>query len=79
MYPIAPVKPHPAIFIVEDQQKQADTIAISDIFLYQQNEDTNETLISRSGILEENYNQPTPIWSNVVLVLVNTYTKRTIW
>lgn len=41
-----------------DQQKQADTIAISDIFLYQQNEDTNETLISRSGILEENYKLP---------------------
>ncbi len=41
-----------------DQEKQADTVAISNIFLYQQNENTNETIISRSGILEENYKLP---------------------
>ena len=38
-----------------DQQKQADTVAISQLFIFQQNNDTNETLITRSGILEENY------------------------
>ena len=41
-----------------DQRKQADTVAISEIFFYQQDENTNETLISRSGILEENYKLP---------------------
>lgn len=38
-----------------DQKKDADTIAITQLFINQQNESTNETLIYRSGILEENY------------------------
>ena len=38
-----------------DQQKQADSVAITNLFIVQQNTDTNETLIYKSGILEENY------------------------
>ncbi|MFD2823878.1 sensor histidine kinase [Lacinutrix iliipiscaria] len=39
-----------------DQQKQADSVAITNLFIVQQNRDTNETLVYKSGILEENYN-----------------------
>ncbi|MDW5289406.1 HAMP domain-containing sensor histidine kinase [Formosa sp. PL04] len=38
-----------------DQKQEADTIAITQLLFNQQNESTDETLIYRSGILEENY------------------------
>ena len=38
-----------------DQKKQADSVAITNLFIVQQNSNTNETLIYKSGILEENY------------------------
>ncbi|QDO95762.1 HAMP domain-containing histidine kinase [Formosa sediminum] len=38
-----------------DQKKDADTIAITQLLFNQQNESTDETLIYRSGILEQNY------------------------
>ena len=36
-----------------DERKEADSSAITQLFIYQQN--SNETLIYKSGILEENY------------------------
>ncbi|MFD2552149.1 sensor histidine kinase [Bizionia sediminis] len=38
-----------------DEKKQADTVAISKLFIVSQINDTNETFIYRSGILEENH------------------------
>lgn len=38
-----------------DDKKQADTVAISKLFIVSQINDTNETFIYRSGILEENH------------------------
>ena len=35
--------------------KQLDSVAVSQLFIYQQNNNTKETLIYKSGILEENY------------------------
>ncbi len=36
-------------------EKEVDSVAVSQLFIYQQNNNTNETLIYRSGILEGNY------------------------
>ncbi|EGV42408.2 HAMP domain-containing histidine kinase [Bizionia argentinensis JUB59] len=38
-----------------DENKQADTVAISNLFIVSQINDTNETFVYRSGILEENH------------------------
>jgi two-component system phosphate regulon sensor histidine kinase PhoR len=35
--------------------KDVDSIAVSQLFIYQQNNNTKETLIFKSGVLEENY------------------------
>lgn len=37
-----------------DKEKKTDSTAISQLFIYQQNKNTNETLVYSSGILEEN-------------------------
>ncbi|PNQ72675.1 two-component sensor histidine kinase [Hanstruepera neustonica] len=64
-----------------DQKKQADTVAISQLFIYQQNSDTNETLITRSGILEENYKLSSSLFDmgldslNIKRILNSTETK----
>ena len=36
-------------------KKEVDSVAISQLFIYQQNNNTKETLIYKSGVLEENY------------------------
>ncbi|MFD1614249.1 sensor histidine kinase [Gelatiniphilus marinus] len=38
-----------------DHEKKSDSAAVSQLFIYQQNNNTKETLIYRSGVLEENY------------------------
>lgn len=38
-----------------DKEKKKDTAAISQLFIYQQNNNTKETLVYRSDVLEENY------------------------
>ncbi|WOD45354.1 sensor histidine kinase [Hwangdonia lutea] len=38
-----------------DKEKKSDSAAVSQLFIYQQNNNTKETLIYRSGVLEENY------------------------
>ncbi|WP_341214829.1 HAMP domain-containing sensor histidine kinase [uncultured Wocania sp.] len=38
-----------------DKEKRSDSAAVSQLFIYQQNNNTKETLIYRSGVLEENY------------------------
>ncbi|MGY0392113.1 sensor histidine kinase [Bizionia sp. KMM 8389] len=38
-----------------DEKKQADTVAISKLFIVSQINDTNETFVYKSGILEENH------------------------
>ncbi|GAA4971181.1 HAMP domain-containing sensor histidine kinase [Algibacter aquimarinus] len=38
-----------------DKEKKKDSTAVSQLFIYQQNKDTNETVIYSQGILEENY------------------------
>ncbi|WP_055443523.1 sensor histidine kinase [Lacinutrix himadriensis] len=38
-----------------EQKKQADTVAIRNLFIVQQNQNTNETIVYKSGIFEENY------------------------
>ncbi len=38
-----------------DKEKKSDSAAVSQLFIYQQNNSTKETLIYRSGVLEENY------------------------
>jgi len=38
-----------------DKDKRSDSAAVSQLFIYQQNNNTKETLIYRSGVLEENY------------------------
>ena len=35
--------------------KKVDSVAVSQLFIYQQNSNTKETLIYKSGVLEENY------------------------
>ena len=35
--------------------KKVDSVAVSQLFIYQQNRNTKETLIYKSGVLEENY------------------------
>lgn len=37
------------------QEKEVDSVAVSQLFIYQQNNNTKETLIYKSGVLEENY------------------------
>lgn len=64
-----------------DEKKQADSIAISNLFIVQQNNDTNETLIYRSGILEENYKLSSSLFDigldsiNIKRILSNSETK----
>ena len=64
-----------------DQKKQADTVAISQLFIFQQNNDTNETLITRSGILEENFKLSSSLFDigldslNIKRILNSTETK----
>ena len=41
-----------------DEKKQADTVAIKNLFIVQQNQNTNETIVYKSGIFEENYTFP---------------------
>jgi len=36
-------------------EKEVDSVAVSQLFIYQQNNNTKETLIYKSGVLEENY------------------------
>ena len=38
-----------------NQNKEIDSVAVSQLFIYQQNNNTKETLIYKSGVLEENY------------------------
>ena len=38
-----------------DNEKKVDSTAVSQLFIYQQNNSTKETLIYRSNVLEENY------------------------
>ncbi len=38
-----------------DNEKQKDSAAVSQLFIYQQNNSTKETLIYKSNVLEENY------------------------
>ena len=64
-----------------DENKQADSVAISDMFIVQQNRDTNETTIYRSGILEENYKLSSSLFDigldsiNIKRILNNTEAK----
>lgn len=38
-----------------DSEKRLDTATVSQLFIYQQNRDTNETFVYRQNVLEENY------------------------
>jgi two-component system, OmpR family, phosphate regulon sensor histidine kinase PhoR len=38
-----------------DEKKEVDSAAVSQLFIYQQNNNTKETLIYKSSVLEENY------------------------
>ena len=38
-----------------DKEKQSDTAAVTQLLIYQQNRNTKETIIFKSGVLEENY------------------------
>ncbi|WP_191860113.1 sensor histidine kinase [Hanstruepera ponticola] len=64
-----------------DQEKQADSISVSELFIFQQNNETNETLITRSGILEENYKLSSSLFDigldslNIKRILNSTETK----
>ncbi len=38
-----------------NEKKEADSVSVAQLFIYQQNNDTKQTLIYKSGVLEENY------------------------
>lgn len=38
-----------------NEQKGADSVAVSQLFIYQKNNNTKQTLIYKSGVIEENY------------------------
>jgi len=66
-----------------DQQKQADTVAIRNLFIVQQNQNTNETIVYKSGIFEKNYTLSTAFFDigldrdsiNIQKILSNSETK----
>jgi len=66
-----------------EQQKQADTVAIKNLFIVQQNQNTNETIVYKSGIFEENYTLSSAFFDigldrdsiNIQKILSNSETK----
>ena len=43
---------------LHQQQEKPDSVAVRNIFFYQSDDDSNETVIHRNGIVEENYTLP---------------------
>ncbi len=66
-----------------DQEKLADTVAIRNLFIVQQNQNTNETIVYKSGIFEENYTLSSAFFDlgldrdsiNIQKILSNSETK----
>ena len=43
---------------LHQQQEKPDSVAVKNIFFYQSDDDSNETVVYRNGIVEENYTLP---------------------